>query len=265
MIDKRLKYKHGKRIGLRGGGMDAGNQSNQDQSASMGGGNNNNDKGSDRPETTRHNPHTDSGTSKTSTVTGKEMAAAQRDFVQTLNHNNAIEAARTGKKFSPYTGGASFAPTATKGFNWKGALLNLGLMAINPALAAKYGKVKSLYSGAKYAGKLANDLGLTNTNVVESFTDNVKGFTDNAKSNFTGFNTTGTKGPKDPPREGGDGDNQQNALMAEYLLLLQKMEQGVLQKEEQARFNSLKSRLGKAYGGIMNVNMNRGQLGGMNG
>jgi hypothetical protein len=54
-------------------------------------------------------------------------------------------------------------------------------------------------------------------------------------------------------------------LMSEYLLLLQKMEQGILQKEEQGRFNSLKSRLGKAYGGIMNVNMNRGQLGGMNG
>jgi hypothetical protein len=79
--------------------------------------------------------------------------------------------------------------------------------------------------------------------------------------NFTGFNTT-SKGPKGPPsdREGGEG-NQQNALMSEYLLLLQKMEQGVLQKEEQARFNSLKSRLGKADGGIMNVNMNRGQLG----
>jgi hypothetical protein len=30
-------------------------------------------------------------------------------------------------------------------------------------------------------------------------------------------------------------DNQQNALMSEYLLLLQKMEQGVLQKEEQGK------------------------------
>ena len=247
--------------------QDMGNAANQAASAAAAGpSNSSDDKGSDTPETTRHNPHTVSGTSKTSVVTGKQMAAAQRDFVQTLNHNNAIEAARTGTKFSPYTGGASFAPTATKGFNWKGALLNLGLMAINPALAAKYGKVKSLYSGAKYAGKLANDLGLTNTNVVDSFTDNVKGFTDNAKNNFTGFNTT-SKGPKGPPddRGNGDGGNEQNALMAEYLLLLQKLEQGVLQKEEQGRFNSLKSRLGKAYGGIMNVNMNRGQLGGMNG
>ena len=265
MIDKRIRFGGGGSQDHQGGGYQGSGGSTSSNTGGTTGNNNSNNSDNDKPETTRHNPHTDSGTSKTSVVTGKQMAAAQRDFVQTLNHNNAMEARRMGTKFSPYTGGASFAPTATKGFNWKGALLNLGLMAINPALAAKYGKVKSLYSGAKYAGKLANDLGLTNTNVVESFTDNVKGFTDNAKNNFTGFNTTGTKGPKDPPREGGDGDNQQNALMSEYLLLLQKMEQGVLQKEEQARFNSLKSRLGKAYGGIMNVNMNRGQLGGMNG
>ena len=72
----------------------------------------------------------------------------------------------------------------------------------------------------------------------------------NVKNAFSNIGKTSTKtGPKDPPREGGDGDSQQNALMAEYLLLLQKMEQGILQKEEQGRFNSLKSRLGKAKGG----------------
>ena len=49
--------------------------------------------------------------------------------------------------------------------------------------------------------------------------------------------------------------------MSEYLLLLQKMEQGVLQEEEKERLNILKSRLGKADGGIMNINMNRGKPG----
>ena len=80
---------------------------------------------------------------------------------------------------------------------------------------------------------------------------------------FGNFNSTSTtsKGPKDAPREGGDGDNQQNALLSEYLLLLQRMEKGLLSAEEQGRFNTLKSRLGKAEGGIMNVNMNKGQLG----
>ena len=83
---------------------------------------------------------------------------------------------------------------------------------------------------------------------------------------FAGFNTT-SKGPKGPPddRGNGDGDNQQNALLSEYILLLQRMEQGMLSAEEQGRFNSLKSRLGKAQGGIMNVNMNKGKLGVMNG
>ena len=35
----------------------------------------------------------------------------------------------------------------------------------------------------------------------------------------------------------------------------------MLSAEEQGRFNSLKSRLGKAEGGIMDVNMNKGRLG----
>ena len=48
-------------------------------------------------------------------------------------------------------------------------------------------------------------------------------------------------------------------MLSEYILLLQRMEQGMLSAEEQGRFNSLKSRLGKAQGGIMKVNMKRGQ------
>ena len=142
-----------------------------------------------------------------------------------------------------------------KGFNWKGALFNLALMAINPALAAKYGKAKTAYNTVNKIGELANTFGLTNTNVVSNFTDN---FTDN----FTGFNTN-SKGPEDPPDNTGNGDggDEQNALLSEYTLLLRRMEQGMLSAEEQGRFNSLKSRLGKAEGGIMNVNMNKGRLG----
>ena len=145
-------------------------------------------------------------------------------------------------------------------YNWD----KLSFLAIAPANNDASSKINACL---KYAGKLANDLGLTNTNVVESFTDNVKGFTDNAKNNFTGFNTIGTKGPKDPTddRGNGDGGNEKNALLSEYISLLQRMEQGMLSAEEQGRFNSLKSRLGKAQGGIMNVNMNKGKLGVMNG
>ena len=258
MIDKRLKYKHGKRIGLRGGGMDMGNQSNQDQSASMGGGNNNNDKGSDRPETTRHNPHTDSGTSKTSTVTGKEMESAARDFVQTLNTNNAIRAAQTGTKFTPYGGGSK---------NYKKPFFDSGLGKLikNVAIGTLLGpsmlggtKVGGLLSTANTVNNLANMFG-KGIDVKSAF-GNLENPFGNPFGNFNSTSTT-SKGPKDPPREGGEGGNEQNALLSEYLLLLQRMEKGLLSAEEQGRFNSLKSRLGKADGGIMDVNINKGRLG----
>jgi hypothetical protein len=138
----------------------------------------------------------------------------------------------------------------------------IGLTVIAPQLLAgtKLGTLYSGYNKAKGLANLAKSFNITDENVVTSLADTVK-------DKFAGFKTTKRKGPKDPPDDRGNGNdgNQQNALMAEYLLLLQKMEQGILQKEEQGRFNSLKSRLGKAYGGIMNVNMNRGQLGVMNG
>ena len=63
--------------------------------------------------------------------------------------------------FDPKSFTTSLAPTTPKGFNWKGALFNIGLTALNPALAAKYNKAKSLYNAAKYGSKLATDLGLT--------------------------------------------------------------------------------------------------------
>jgi hypothetical protein len=201
--------------------------------------NNNNNNGNGRPETTRHNPHTDSGTSKTSTVTGDEMRSAERDFIQTVNTNNAIRAAQTGTKFSPYDGGSMFAPTNQKGFNWKGALFNAGLFALNPALAAKYNQAKTL-------SKFAKDFNLTDTDVVESITSN---FTDN----FSNFG----KGKKSTPKNntitnnggngGGEGitslDNQA-AGYDEYILLLQKLQSGNISDSERNRFNVLKNMLG---------------------
>ena len=93
------------RVSFRGGGMDAGNQSNQDQSASMGGGNTNNNTGGGG-ETNRPNPHTDSGYSKTSTVSGDRMRSSAREFVQQLNNDRAIAAGQGGPKFESYGGGS---------------------------------------------------------------------------------------------------------------------------------------------------------------
>ena len=131
---------------------------------------------------------------------------------------------------------------------------NIGLGIVAPQLLAgtKLGTVYNAYNSINRINNLVNSLGITDINVIDSL-----------KSNLTSPKSKkSTKtGPKDPPRDEGDGDNQQNALLSEYILLLQRMEQGMLSAEEQGRFNSLKSRLGKAEGGIMDVNMNKGRLG----
>ena len=133
----------------------------------------------------------------------------------------------------------------------------IGLGVIAPQLLAgtKLGTLYSGYNKAKTVAAYANKFGITDKNLATSLTNTVK-------DNFTGFNTN-FKGPEDPPDNTGNGDggNEQNALMSEYILLLRRMEQGMLSAEEQGRFNSLKSRLGKAEGGIMHVNMNKGRLG----
>ena len=244
MIDKRLKYKHGKRIGLRGGGADMGAEDKAQDRADKGYGDT---SGPDRSRTTATQDY------NTAVATGQnplgiDMSKGPPDLTPKEIEFNKVT--------NP------FAPTVTKPKGWWDYTKQaLGIASfLNPASTiAKVGQMVTAYDKLSKVSSLAKDLGITNKDVLGSLTNNLS-------DNFTGFNTT-SKGPKGPPddRGNGDGGNEQNALMAEYLLLLQKMEQGVLQKEEQARFNSLKSRLGKAYGGIMNVNMNRGQLGGMNG
>ena len=142
----------------------------------------------------------------------------------------------------------SFAPNQKQGFNWKGALFNLGLMAINPALAAKYGKAKSIYNAAKYGSKLATDLGLTNTDVVESitsnFTDNFSNFGKGTSKGTTSTNNTTTNNGGNGGGEGITSIDNQAAGYDEYILLLQKLQSGNISDAEQNRFNVLKNMLG---------------------
>jgi len=229
------------RVGFRGGGMDMGNQSNQDQSAAMGGGNNNNNKGSDRPETTRHNPHTDSGTSKTSVATGDEMRSAARDFVQTLNHNNAIEAAKTGTKFSPYTGGASFTSTQRKG----PSLFDLALFAAGPL--GLFGKTGKTIATAVNLGKRAKTGLETVTSIADQF-----GFKNPIANMFSGNKTSTSKSTSKnntTTNNGGDGEGlasleNQAGGYDEYILLLQKLQSGNISDSERNRYNVLKNMLG---------------------
>ena len=118
------------------------------------------------------------------------------------------------------------APPKKKGF-WDYSKQALGILSfLNPGTTiAKVGNMVTAYDKISKVSSLAKDLGITNTDVVGSLTNNLS-------SNFTGFDTT-TKGPKDPTKgqvEMVTVTVHKNALMAEYLLLLQKMEQGSITK-----------------------------------
>ena len=239
------------RVGFRGGGMDMGNESNQAQSAAMGGGNNNNDKGSAGPETTRHNPHTDSGTSKTTTVTGKQMRDASKDFIQTLNTNNAIRAAQTGEKFSPFN---NFTPTFAPKQQNKFGLFDLALLVASGGLlgpkiatgAKMFNTGKFAYDKAKQIGGLLETIGLTDKNVVDSFTDNLTSNFSDKITSFNKGNKSTTKSIKDSSsdREGIATLDNQAGNYDEYILLLQKLQSGNISDSERNRFNVLKNRLG---------------------
>ena len=135
----------------------------------------------------------------------------------------------------------TFAPNKSK-FNLKGALFNAALFAINPGLAAKYSKVKSVYNAAKFAGELAQTLGITNTNVAEDFIGNLT-------SNLTSKGKTTSKTDDDPTTRDGDGIGstpEMAALRDEYYLLLQKLQTGSILNSERNRLTALKNLLGMA-------------------
>tara|TARA_R100000322_G_C5280339_1_gene149572 strand:- start:15 stop:515 length:501 start_codon:yes stop_codon:yes gene_type:complete len=146
-----------------------------------------------------------------------------------------------------YKGGLKigFVPTQKKSkFGLlKDVVVPLGLALVNPALATKYNKAKSLYNVAQFAGNLAQTFGITNTNVVDSF---VSGLTDRTKTS-----KRKTKNTKDFNDDGKGGDGlgstpEMNALRDEYYLLLQKLRAGNILSGERNRLTALKNLLGIA-------------------
>ena len=146
------KGKGKKRPGYRGpGGYQGGRSSGPAGGASAGGnygGNKNpsqNYGGSGQGGGTRPNPHTKSGTSKTSKVTAKDFERSKREFIQNLNHNNAIRAAQTGQKFTPYKGGSR----PKGGMSGLGNLLMSGIGALMgiPGLGLLTGGFNKLKGG----------------------------------------------------------------------------------------------------------------------
>jgi len=220
------------RVGFQGGGRDAG------AGSGFGDGPSSSDGDKDRP-----NPHTTSGTSKTSTVTGKQMQNAARDFVQTLNTNNSIRAAQTKTKFSPFDNFTpTFAPTVNKKtmFDRVKQILSIASVLSPHTVAGKIGLGLTGFDrtkkGLQTVSSIADTFGINTDSIKNSLSNNFSG----KKSNTTTNTNT---------NNGGDGEGlasleNQTADYDEYISLLQKSQLGNITDSERNRYNVLKNMLG---------------------
>ena len=155
---------------------------------------------------------------------------------------------RVTRTFNPFDMSLVAQPTQKKFNLVRDLVVPVGLGMINPSLAAKYNKAKTALTVAKNVSKFAETIGLTDKNVVDAFTGN---FTDK----FSGFGKgkTSTKNTSTKDKDiftGGGGDGieglgNNDALNQEYLLLLNKFNQGVFTDADQVRFTFLQKILGK--------------------
>ena len=141
----------------------------------------------------------------------------------------------------------NFAPKQKQGFGLLDvALLASGLGLFGPKIAAgakMYNTGTFAYDKAKQLASLAEAIGLTDKNVVDSFTNSFTDKKSTTKSKSTSKNNTTNNGGK------GDGDgiaslDNQASGYDEYILLLQKLQSGNISDSERNRFNVLKNMLG---------------------
>ena len=214
MIDKRIKYEHGKRVGLRGGGMDMGNQSNQNQSASKG----NSSSSKSSSSSSNSSSNNSGGNNKTSPMQDAQQERKSKEvgFDQTDRSNPYSQASKTamnnfneGMADRQTTNNTTLELTNPLASEKKGGFFNTGfgwsdlgmaaLYAFNPVLGAKIGKLKTAYNTAKLIG---DTTGLYNAksmkdNLLSQFSNFKGGTTDSNSENqwwastLTGDNNRG--------------------------------------------------------------------------
>ena len=158
---------------------------------------------------------------------------------------------------------SSFDPRVTKTFNFldpnnlmtsfapqkkQFGILDLVMIAASGGLLGpKIATGAKMFNTAKNVSKLAQTIGLTDKNVVDSFTSNLSdkfsGFGKGTSKGTTSTNNTTNNGGK------GEGDGiasleNQAGNYDEYILLLQKLQSGNISDGERNRFNVLKNMLG---------------------
>jgi len=273
-------YAQGRRVGFRGGGMDMGNESNQSQSASMGnssssnGGTGNGGTGNGGNDGPRGPQELGTSTRTVNRITAppayeiiggekfdvtpdtrddRERAKVKADIMKAPIPNftpKGIEYFKDGNLLN------TFAPKKDQ-FNMFSLLGNAALFAINPALAAKYNKAKSIYKGAKYAKDLIQPYTTKNLNkpfeVIEGLTKNIglkdKNVIQSFKDSLTNNVTSKTKPVINTNTDSGSNDGintleNANALQDEYRTLLQKLQTGSISDAERTRYTMLKNMLG---------------------
>ena len=150
---------------------------------------------------------------------------------------------RVTKTLNPFDMSLVAQPKKKKFSLFRDVIVPVGLTAINPGLAAKYSKAKSLYNAAQFAAGLAQTLGLTDTNLVDSFISNLTDRTTKTSKSKT-KNTKNLDDNKD--RDGIGSTPEMAALRDEYYLLLQKLKAGNILAGERNRLTALKNLLGFA-------------------
>tara|TARA_R100000655_G_scaffold87984_1_gene128286 strand:+ start:993 stop:1796 length:804 start_codon:yes stop_codon:yes gene_type:complete len=126
-------------------------------------------------------------------------------------------------------------------------LLDLALIAATGGLfGGKIAAGAKMFNTAKNVSKLAQTIGLTDKNVINSFIDNLTN-----KTSTLSFDKTKTKTTKNEDDNRNRGENglgsleNMDALNQEYLLLLDKFNSGVFSDADQVRFTFLKKILKK--------------------
>ena len=146
---------------------------------------------------------------------------------------------RVTEKFNTFN--FSFTPQPQKKF---GILDLIMIAASGGLLGPKIATGAKMFSSAKNVSKLAETIGLTDKNVLDSFIGNLT-----SKTPTLSFDKTKTTKNNTTNNGGGDGEGlaslkNQAGSYDEYILLLQKLQSGNISDSERNRFNVLKNMLG---------------------
>jgi len=263
MIDKRLNYRRGGIMGSNAGSMlvtptrdgsrpgyygpDAGHENDPGFGSNAPGNNDGNDDGYTGPNMADIAGPVTSGFTDADDNRSNYKANQYTTGPTTTDDENTIDELTT-----------KFAPTVTTPPSiWEG-IKTIGKNLVKGYVAAQTFGALGLSPKAVAIGNTAlgftNDIGLTKSgsiselglNTVSSIGDVFSG---NTNIGNTGMNTNSFSGntnslSNNNQNNGGEGGNN-NVLSSEYILLLQKMQLGNFTQEDQARFNLLKTMLGK--------------------